>query len=329
MYHSQKIYQGRILSPAEFKPLVDECVRMGVFHLTILGGEPLAYPHLFELLEYTADLPLIVSMSSNGVLLSQEKAKSLSNFIDRIQISLDGPNASIAEVLKGKGTFDSTISAIKQLVDVKLHVTVSYVLTHENSSPNDIKEFVKYMAALGVNCLSFIQYYPSGDNAVNARILDTDKNKIIKDTLDYLRDQYKDIDISYEASFLFHESPSVHSNIKLYETTSIGCDCGRTRISIYPNGDVIPCDFLANRKEFIVGNIFDDSLENIWKDSLLLNKFRSRNVTNIKPCKSCEYQFSCTGGCQAMALMTWGNINMPDPRCPRVRKEMTIPKSKY
>ncbi|MBN1949878.1 MAG: radical SAM protein [Bacteroidales bacterium] len=326
VYHSQEVYKDVMLSPENIKPIVDECVKMGVFHLTILGGEPLVYPHLFELLEYAVELPLIVSMSSNGILLSQENVSLLSKFIDRIQISLDGPKTSSAELLKGKDTFEPTISAIKRLVNSNIYTTVSYVLTTENSSSEDITEFVSLMVSLGVHCLSFIQYYPSGDSAIIERVLDTDDNKKIKDTLDLLSNTYKEIDIHHEASFVFPESqPSWnYSNLSLYEKTSFGCDCGRTRISIYPNGDVIPCDFLANRKEYIVGNIFNSSLIEIWNNSPSLNKFRARNVLNLTPCKSCEYQFSCTGGCQAMALMAWGDINMPDPRCPHVKKEMLI-----
>lgn len=61
------------------------------------------------------------------------------------------------------------------------------------------------------------------------------------------------------------------------------------------NGNIIPCCFLRDPK-FYFGNIFCDTLQNIW-DSKKYHKFRDLTAVNVDKCSQCEFAYVCTAGC--------------------------------
>lgn len=321
---SNKEFKGKTLLPSDLLPTLTELNDMGVFNLIILGGEPLSYPNLYELLDICTAFSFIVSMSTNGLLLSDTEVNKLSEFMDRVQVSLDGAYRESAEKLKGVSTFTPSIQAIQRLVSRKISTIVSYVLTKENSSNNEIEDFVKYMADLGVNHISFIQYYPFGVSPKNNIILEPSDNARIREIVTRIKEENREMLITYEDTFAFLNNPGPSDRFVPLETTTLGCECGRTRISIYPNGDVVPCDFLADISSFKAGNIFLDNMDDLWKKSQVLKMFRQRDVVRIEPCKSCDHQIQCRGGCQAMAWHKFKDQNMPDPRCPHVRETLVL-----
>jgi radical SAM protein with 4Fe4S-binding SPASM domain len=322
---SNSRYKSRLMDVDRLRGIVDGLVEMGVFEIAILGGEPLSYYGLFEILEYVSGLPITVTLSTNGVLLTREVAKRLSRVVDRIQVSLDGPDPSIAESIKGEGTFDRTLEGILHLVEEHVPVVVSYVMTTENCAPSEIAAYVRLVSGLGVNSVSFLQYYPSGDQPQPERILSLDDNVRIEKVVNSLRREYPEMSIRCETGFAFlANSPSPIDSVA-FDSCSGGCDCGRRRVSIYPNGDVVPCDFLAQDNRFVVGNVFATSFSRIWYDSKELNNFRDRDGRNFTPCDRCSFRPLCNGGCQALAWRINGATNSVDPRCPRGVRESATP----
>jgi len=317
-------FKGSILTPEEYIPLLSDLNDMGIFNLIILGGEPLYYPYLFELLEAAQEYPFITSLSTNALLIDNEIAESLSYLIDRIQVSLDGSTPETLELLKGKATFNPTIEGIKHLVRNGLTTIVSYVITKKNSSKDEIESFIKTMDRLGIHHISFIQYYPFGQRPSDDLMLNAYENEGINDILRSIRKQHKNMEISFEDSFGFLRDPAPLSGLSAIESTNFGCECGNTRISIYPNGDIIPCDFMAGINRFVVGNFHDDDLERLWSDSNVLNGLRNHDLSKINPCGTCEYGIICGGGCRAMAFNSSGQWNAPDSRCPLVNSEVVL-----
>ena len=61
------------LSFEEQKRVIDKVVESGIRKLTFAGGEPLLIPHLKELVLYAKEKGLLVSMTSNCILMTEEK----------------------------------------------------------------------------------------------------------------------------------------------------------------------------------------------------------------------------------------------------------------
>lgn len=79
------------------------------------------------------------------------------------------------------------------------------------------------------------------------------------------------------------------------------------------NGNVIPCSFLRKPK-YIFGNVFDSSIESIWKSDKYM-MFRTLTPKMVEKCKSCEFMYVCTAGCCAEADGYSDNILACYPWC--------------
>jgi len=92
-----------------------------------------------------------------------------------------------------------------------------------------------------------------------------------------------------------------------------GCGAGTLYCALEPNGDVEPCVFIP----ITIGNIKDQPLGWIWRNSEVLEKIRNRD--EFEGCGDCEYKYIC-GGCRARAYAYYGDLQGPDPSCPENEK---------
>ena len=111
----------RELSTAEAKSVIDELQRMQVFYVNIGGGEPTIRPDFWHLLQYAVDHQEGVKFSTNGVRLTPERAAFLASpacygYVD-VQISLDGATAEVNDYVRGRGSYDTALTALTNLQD--------------------------------------------------------------------------------------------------------------------------------------------------------------------------------------------------------------------
>lgn len=89
-----------------------------------------------------------------------------------------------------------------------------------------------------------------------------------------------------------------------------GCTAGLSYLYVLLNGDAIACTALTKP----AGNIFEDTIENIWINSELLLNLRNRTTLNGK-CGTCSKKYYC-GGCRAYAFATTQDERGEDTFCP-------------
>jgi radical SAM protein with 4Fe4S-binding SPASM domain len=102
-----------------------------------------------------------------------------------------------------------------------------------------------------------------------------------------------------------------------YENGNIplgGCAAGVSGITILPDGTLTPC----RRLGIPIGNIFTDSLREIWATSPVLDSLRTKEVYQGK-CGSCSRWSQCRG-CRAIAYAYSlfhgiGDFFAEDPQC--------------
>jgi len=81
----------RNLKLGQWKQIIDNLIKNKYLQFVFTGGEPLLYPHIFELIDYTYPKAL-TSLITNGTLLTKENIGKLKN-LDFLNISLDAlPN---------------------------------------------------------------------------------------------------------------------------------------------------------------------------------------------------------------------------------------------
>jgi len=137
------------LSRKEIFKIADELIKTKVFQVCLTGGEPTCSSEYFDLMRYLRSNGIEVGTILSGANLNRSKIKKISEYIDMVQISLDGSKAKIHDFVRNKkGSFDEAISAIKTFVKLGKQVRVSFATTKYNI--DDFKNTVELCKSLGV-----------------------------------------------------------------------------------------------------------------------------------------------------------------------------------
>ena len=142
--------ERRSLSLPAFRQLVDEAVAGHIEELFLTGGEPFLLPDIGERIRYAAER-LRTTVLTNAMLFHGRRLQTLESLPDlavRFQVSLDGPNATAHDAIRGTGSWDKAVAGIRQLRASGFDVSVSTTeTTHNRDVLEQTREFV---ATLGV-----------------------------------------------------------------------------------------------------------------------------------------------------------------------------------
>ncbi|MCJ7774665.1 MAG: radical SAM protein, partial [Desulfobacterales bacterium] len=118
---------------------------IGGLRLLITGGEPLLYPQLKKYLDEISQIKVRRVLLTNGTKITSKNIKWIN--VDEIQFSLDGWEEG-HEILRGKGTFDKVIQAIKIARNAQIQVSIATMIHQGNLNEFDeIKRFISDIGA--------------------------------------------------------------------------------------------------------------------------------------------------------------------------------------
>jgi mycofactocin biosynthetic radical S-adenosylmethionine protein MftC len=156
-------------STSEAKALIDKLYNAGIIYLRILGGEPFFRKDMIELLDYAVNKGMYVTFSTNGSLITPEKAISLSKMADSlkyVQVSLHGfDDNSYNRVTGTRGNFSHSLQGLKLLVENGLEVSVLVVVTGENV--DRIKDYYDLAKQYGAKEVRLCPVAPIGRGSSN------------------------------------------------------------------------------------------------------------------------------------------------------------------
>lgn len=117
----------------EVKTAIKEFTDAGTIAWTFTGGEPLLRKDIGKLINYTKDNGILTTLVTNGMLFKRRLSELKK--VDKIFFSLDGPK-EIHEKIKGKGTYEKTIEAIKLAKKGNFNITIQSIICEENVKNN-------------------------------------------------------------------------------------------------------------------------------------------------------------------------------------------------
>ena len=293
----------RELSTAECKAVIDELERMQVFYVNIGGGEPTVRSDFWELLDYATAHHVGVKFSTNGVKITREIAARLagSDYVD-VQISLDGATAQVNDAVRGAGSYDTALSAMRNLAEAGFgQFKISVVMTRHNVGQLD--QFKALADAFGAQ-LRITRLRPSGRGA--------DVWDELHPTAGQQRQLY---------DWLLAHGEDVLTGDSFFHLAGFGdqlpglnlCGAGRVVCLIDPVGDVYACPF-AIHDAFLAGNVrAAGGFSTVWRESELFAELRRPQSAGA--CTSCSAFDSCRGGCMAAKFFTGLPLDGPDPEC--------------
>lgn len=310
------------LNLKEAMQAIDEMALLGTEALIFSGGEPLLRKEfILTLAEYCVDIGIIPAMLTNGVLINHKVAWELKDAgIMAVGIPLDSVDPDCHDKLRNvPGAFKRAVKAVKACLDVDLEVVITTMALKDTF--DDVPKRIDFIANLGVEQVAVYDLVPvgRGKDVMDQAMRQTQRVNLIK----YLQRLQEDNEMIFTISGGLPLYPEIVSKMHKVNGTKprdlllklfwihapVGCHAGILYFSLRPNGDVYPCTFLPVK----VGNIREQSLIDIWRNSEVLDELRERSLLKGK-CGECAYRETC-GGCRGRAYACSGDYLETDPVC--------------
>jgi radical SAM protein with 4Fe4S-binding SPASM domain len=283
--------------------VVDTLSNAGVGMIDFGGGEPLLRADIFDILTHAKQLGLYTSISTNGILLDENCVKRLKSLnIDHVCISLDGATPETHDHVRNKkGTYEKTISGIKNCVNAGITTQISTVVM--NSNVTEVRDIYTLLESFHVDGWYIYDFVPAGRGKdLSQEVLTPEQRKRL---FEYLQDIAPSSTMTLKPyPYLITINSACGTETYFYKKygrlTELfkGCLSGRWVCHISSNGDLHPCHLLPHT----LGNLTEETFEEIWFDrnDRVLRELRERRLLKGS-CKKCTSRDVC-GGCRAQAF---------------------------
>ena len=245
----------------------------------------------------------------NCVSVSEDLIKLIKDYNVSVGVSLDGPKSMTDQTrvdVNGNGAFDRIENGIKKLRDNGIYIdgAVCTVGQHNVLYPRQLMEFFN---EIGLN------FKPRPVN-----ILGREKENNLTPKLGEWAKCFKEmhqmqneVDIENFSIHIFEEN--VYTPVRDYICLRYPCGAARELVSVNPNGDVFPCDGFKGEEKFIMGNVLNETIEDMLKKPEII-KLKNRTAETIEKCSKCLFRGICCSCCYS-AYGKFGDVYREDPQC--------------
>ena len=273
------------------------------------GGEPLMNWEVVKRLvayareqEKLHDKNFRFTLTTNGMLLSDEVDDFLNREMSNVVLSLDGRKEIHDHLRKdyaGHGSYDAIVPKFKRLVEKRggQNYYMRGTFTHNNV---DFTNDIFHMADLGFTELSM-------EPVVCAP---TDPYALTEEDLPELFRQYELLAEEMirrkkagNGFVFYHYMLDLKNGPCIYKRIT-GCGSGTEYMAVTPWGELFPCHQFVGDPKYSLGNIWD-GVTNL----AVQEEFRHCNAYARPECRDCWAKLYCSGGCAANAYHATGKIS--------------------
>ena len=310
----------------QLKKLFQELSENEIYIVEIGGADFFSRPDSISILAEMVKRDFVFFISTK-CFISEEKAESLASLgigtqnvhphLKRIfQISIDSADNEIASFLvRRKDYLKSTVSSVENCIKAGLIPRIKCVLTSFNADAP--RRLVEKFSGMGITEFQFVQYGRSNFRHDESLFLSLENKLRFIETAALLRKEYPEI------SFTFQEDKNTGGAIKRskeqWESRSI-CSGGRASLLLKPNGDVILCEQIPHRPVYVMGNLVEQSLNEVWHSKKMLDfLYAPRELFKNTACEKCPDFEKChyeKGYCYRDALFNYNTIYEAPSDCP-------------
>ncbi|MCD7824360.1 MAG: thioether cross-link-forming SCIFF peptide maturase [Clostridiaceae bacterium] len=305
---------GRKLMPLETgKAAIDFLLEQSAgrenLEVDFFGGEPLMnFEVVKEIVSYARSREqeygkhFNFTMTTNGMLLTDDKIDYLNKEMYNVVLSIDGRkevNDRMRVRVDNSGSYDRIVPNFKKLVE-KRGGKEYYVRGTYTKYNLDFAEDVMHLYDLGFDQISVEPVME--DPSVEYAITEEDLEQIYAE-YDKLAERISEVKRNGGFINFFHfmidlnQGPCVVKRLR-------GCGSGNEYVSVTPDGDIYPCHQFVGHEEYKMGNLDDGSFrEDIKKE------FAGAHVYSKPACQECWARFYCSGGCNANNYIYNGDIH--------------------
>lgn len=331
-------YPGE-LNWGEMQDVLEDLAAYEVPSLLLSGGEPMIHPRFFDLVEMASGAGLKLTISTNGTLITPEKAALLKAAnVAYVGISLDGIGKIHDEFRRKEGAFDAAVRGFRNCHEVKQKTGLRLTLTRHNVE--NIDRILDFIEDQEIQRVCFYHLVPAGRGS-ELQVLEANAARGAIDTLISRVEAWHRQGIERElltvtqpadgAYLLVRMENEKHPNLeearRLLSWNGGGANSsGRGIANIDTQGNVHPDQFW---QDVTLGNVKRMPFSEIWEgnnpaSSEMLASIRSIGLLNQEerqarmsgPCADCKWFSICGGGFRTRAAFCndgdlWGS----DPGC--------------
>ncbi len=312
-----------------FRSIVEQAKPLGLSGVKLTGGEPLLHPQIDEILELVRTDALRLTVETNGVLCTPELAQKMAACENpSIAVSLDGANAETHEWIRGvSGCYEATLEGIRNLVKVGLKPQLIMSIMRHNM--DQMEAVVRLAELLGAGSVKFNIIQPS---ARGKRLHETMKTPTIDELVTL--GKWVENNLSLSTSLrIFYSHPMAFQPLgKLFgddeKNDVYTCDILGI-IGVLPNSSYALCGIGMTVPELVFGLAKKNRLENIWKDTVILQKLREGLPGRLEGiCRNCLMERICLGNCIAQNYYRSNNLWEPFWYCNEAMNAGLFPKNR-
>lgn len=291
---------GQLKSADEWLRVAEQMRKAGTLFVLLTGGEPFLYPEFIKLYKGLKKLGMIITINTNGTLVTEEIAQCLGEDKPRrVNITLYGAsNETYAKLCHNPIGYDQTIKGIelllKQKIDIKLNGSIVPENRHEINQLQDIAD--KYNLYMKMDTYM----YPTSRERLrpfrqDARLTATEAARASVEIKE--RQESKESFDSYK-QYMMSRCEQEHMD----KGNEINCRAGKSAFWITWYGDMTPCIFM--KKPGI--NVFNEGFDASWK--YIVDKTKEVHLpTACATCKNREV-------CQVCAASAYCETNSYDEK---------------
>ncbi|HEX2967319.1 MAG TPA: 12,18-didecarboxysiroheme deacetylase [Syntrophorhabdaceae bacterium] len=320
-------YKGNELSTDDGKTLIDNLAEFGVPVILFSGGEPLLRKDLSELIAYATARGMRAVISTNGTLITEEKAREFSRYsLSYIGVSIDGIEG-INDSFRGvSGAYQRALAGIRNAKRAGIKTGLRFTINKRNR-----EEVAKVFDLIDRESIERVCFYHLVYAGRGSDLIREDLNHIEqRQVVDYIMDRTKTsfergrpvevltvdnhADGPYIYMRLLKENPRRADEVYRLLMMNEGNSSGVGIACVDEEGNVHADQFW---RHYSFGNVRNRPFSEIWMDTSdeLMGRLKDKKKFVKGRCSTCRWLDVCGGNfrvrAEAVSGDTWGD----DPQC--------------
>jgi 12,18-didecarboxysiroheme deacetylase len=315
------------ISTEQGKGIIDDLSQFGAPVMLFSGGEPLVRKDLPELASYAVSKGMRAVISTNGTLITREKAKELKEIgLSYVGISLDGDEEVHDKFRAVPGSFKKAIQGVENCQAEGLKVGLRFTINKRNQE--EVPKLFRILRELEVPriCFYHLVYSGRGSELIKEDLSHAETRQLVDLILDETKRLFDDgrptevltVDNHADGPYLWmrllKEDPERAKEVLELLSFNEGNSSGRGIGCISWNGDVSPDQFWRHH---VQGNVLDRPFSEIWtdEDNDFLMKLKDKKQHVGGRCADCRFLHVCGGNFRARAEAYHDDCWAEDPAC--------------
>lgn len=157
-------YINNVLSLDDYKFIIRSFKDLGINKIKFVGGEPLLYPYLKDLIYFAKQECKIedISITTNGQHFSEKALELKNSGLDRVNISIDSLKEYKYNAVTRGGSLTEAINTLNTCIRLKLPVKINCTLIDEFNT-DEVYDFIRLTKYNSVD-VRFIELKPHGNS---------------------------------------------------------------------------------------------------------------------------------------------------------------------